>query len=460
MRDALTEMRHVGTIVVPHLDRFDDLSIKLLARVVPFVQKRWMLFADKRAEIDKTTLLNRFSQAVDVPVVTDKINDLHSGLFPTDSAPSLAHLAQELVLTNYSACVRWGHTLLGDRSLDAYQAAEVKKILALATLNRGMKDASLSFLSAAEEQTPSLTRKAHMACLQSLVVQKRIYDPELAMQHVRRGFGYLQQAEAGNSNLADTGLERAWLLNSAALNEAVNFRRLNSSECIARAMSYLKEAFSLAKPLRSTSANYLRFNLAANTVFLLEMVGQPRRALEALEGSFSQTILPDAEDGRGTEAFLYRRGVLVAKTGDMSSAISILESLVPRYEEKNAWFLSEQVCRALTALAAQSGDLERASTYAIQGFEICTRERSKCGQEVHYKNLIALYAQQGRFADKLFFESKCQILADGDSSSWVIPKATPKLPAYIPEVDLEETPKIDLNNYLVGNSDGKPRHVA
>jgi hypothetical protein len=280
------------------------------------------------------------------------------------------------------------------------------------------------------------------------------------MQHVRRGFGYVQQAEAENSGLEDTSLERAWLLNSAALNEAVGFRRMKSNECVARAMSYLKQAFSLAKPLRSPSANYLRFNLAANTVFLLEMVGQPHRALEALEGSFSQTILPDGEDGRGTEAFLYRRGVLLAKTGDTSSALSILESLIPRYETKNAWFLSEQVCRALTALAAQSGDLERASAYASQGFEICSRERSKRGQEVHYKNLMAIYDRQGSFVDQLFFESKYPHFADVDISSWVIPKATPKLPAYIPEVDLEEIPKIDLNNYLVGNSDGKPRHVA
>lgn len=460
MRDALLRLPHVEEIVIPHLERFDDLSIKLLARVVPFVPKTWKLFCDRQTNADKMTLLSRFSDAVDVPLITDKITDLYSSRPAYDSCPSMAHLAQELVLTNYSACLRWGSELLNSPSLAPETSAEVQKILALATLNRGMKDEALSRLSSAEHEAPSLTRKAHMACLQSLVVQKRLYDSQLAMKHVKNGFNHLALAVSEGVSADEIGLERAWLLNSAALNDAVDFRRAKNPDSLVRAMSYLKEAFTLAKSLKSAPANYLRFNLAANTVFLLEMLGQPGRALEALEGSFSSTIIDDEnEDGRGAEAFMYRRAVLLAKTGETKKAISILNNLVPLYEAKKAWFLSEQVCRAVTAIAAQSGDLEVASTSATTGLEICTRERSKCGQEIHYKNLLKLYQLQGRSADKRLLRDAYPYYQEREAIlQWNIPKATPKLPAYIPELDLEEIPKIDLNNYLVGNSDGKARY--
>jgi tetratricopeptide (TPR) repeat protein len=456
IREHLNRLVEIRTLVIPNLECYDDISLKMLARVIPFVGKRWILQCSSSVDADKARLIQRFSASVK-HLIAVAPSAYKAQLNPLDHIASpLDFLRRELVLTNYSACLTLGRKLLSSPGTSATDRAEILKISALALLNRGLTEDALELLRQSEEVAPKLTRKAHIACLTSLLSQKRMYNTTSTLQHIERGLQYVDEDASRGDDPEEVSLERAWLLNSLALTHAIQYRKRGDVSAANQALRSVQKAFDLSRPLKSPSAMYLRFNLAANSVFMLEMLGLYARALETLEQSFSHTLSSgNFDDSDGAEAFHYRRAVLIAKARDKGEAVSILKKLVPAYMDKKAWFLAERVLRAMTFFSVELGRFEEARAFAEEGLGICESSRSVAGAAAHTQNLFKIRQIMLNGGDQS--EKSVEFVDPGETTSSrasSIPKAPPKLPAYIPELDLEETPKVDLNNFLVGNVGG------
>jgi tetratricopeptide (TPR) repeat protein len=427
----------IDSYVVTNLAAFDDLSLKLLARVVPFTNGKWTLLYGGEVLEDRALLLNRFSSTTGV-IIHDTCNTFES----VRNEPAehryyldIKALARELVLTNYSTCITVGKAMIACVGFAYDSKSEVLRLLALAYLNRGLFHEALTALSDAETDSQSLLRKAHLACLQSLIAQKRIYDVSVADSHIKRGLSYLENSADFGVSPETIDLERSWLLNSEALSMAIRYRKTLSSEAWLQAMTLLRKAFDIAKRYRTPAFLYLKYNLTSNTVFLLEMKQEYNLALSLLEQSFNNILLSKQVNSHSIfENYTYRKAILKAKMGFTCEALSILDGLVPVFSNMSAWFLSERVLRASTSIAARAGLYIKACDYATQGLEIVKKHKSMTGIEFHYKNLNCLISKSSN------------ILIDQ------IPYPAPKLPAYIPEIDLEEVPALDMNKFLVSST--------
>jgi tetratricopeptide (TPR) repeat protein len=417
-----------AVFVVPDASNADDITLKFLARVIPFSVQRWDLYSAATIPQERQKLYDRLGVTTDCPVrllntqpSKDSFND--------EVNLNLGSLQQQLVLTNYGTCLNMVSFFQENRTISDSERSEGFRILGIAALNRGLFDQSLKYFSEAERLSRDRFKKAHIACLQSLVCQKRLYDPLATKRHITRGLTYLTGKKLTPVDQERRHLEHAWLLNSDALSSALTYRKTKSASCWTRAMSLVQEAFALACKEDSHASSYLRYNLAANSIFLLEMRGDFKSALLMLDQCFaSMSSAAESEDSM-PESFVYRRAILVAKSGEPEEALHMLDTLVPNYLSKNAWFLAERVLRASAKIASQLGRHSAALDYASLGIQICTREKSGSGEAFH-RTLLDSISTATKSAEK------------------ALVGISPKLPSYIPEIDLEEVPKIDLNQYL------------
>ena len=452
IRQTLEKLPPKMKFLVYDFDTFDDVSVKLLARVIPFSTQPWeFMCSATRLSPERKKLLERFEIASGAFISRYGIAISSDSLSNTSDRLTLLELGRELVLTNYGACFALGAQQSVSEKPEAQ--SEMLRIHGIAAINRGMYQDSLDALSAAEVLAPSRFRKAHLACLQSLVAQKRLYEPAIATAHVLRGLVYLD-GSAEDHDREHYSLEYAWLLNSQALCAAIQFRKTGDVGSWKEAMRLVQEAFTRSRGFGSPGHMYLRFNLAANTVFLFEMRGAFEKALSVLEQSFAQALSSSSTvEQKAPESFCYRRAILLSKMGRVDEALEILEAIVPELNRQNLWFLAERVIYACTSIAERARHIPRAIESAGKGLEICIQARSALGVKRHNDDLNAL-------TGKLSFSAVG--IGPGDlpvstdlSIPGTVPRRSPpppKLPSYIPEIDLEEVPQIDLNQYLARNT--------
>src|SRR5262249_10005346 len=151
----------------------------------------------------------------------------------------------------------WCDTLLTSNKDE--DVAEGLRLLALAAVNVSKADEALHLLYRAEEMTRSCGQRAHLCYLQGLIQTKRCYDLSGSTAHYERGLAALR---AGGSETGDLSLERGWLLNGLALNEAILWRRNpGAAEHYARAFALEQDAFNLVREGDHPARIYLRFNL-------------------------------------------------------------------------------------------------------------------------------------------------------------------------------------------------------
>lgn len=457
-----------GYVHVPHVDRLDRGTLKVLARAALLLQRSdgftwvWHSATDPAAAVaagrdhlytaSRSTLLRQLAGIVQPHLRRDRPGSSLS--YPERFASvSLDEACVALVLQNYDACFLFAEQLTTRAAMA--DAVEALRIEALAAVNVGRIPDALAILGTAERHAGAPTTRAHIAYLRGLTESKRRYDLTESERHYQRGLAVLDAGPVGDGH--DGDLERAWLLNGQALNAAITWRRDQATvDHHDRAFRLIQEAFRLVRDGRAPQRIYLRSNLLANSALLLEMRGSHDAAIQLFESVFPN---PAANSSANLDRWLvttgYRLGVLHYRAGRPEVAYGMLRDASAREEAPENWPIRERVLRALGTAALELGDWTAASAAFEQGLRLAREARAAEGTTEHGRGLVAALVRDGqrsRAADvvsMLRCEDDVDVMSQMASLDAVVPSPpSPKLPAYIAEIDLEGIPPIDLNRFL------------
>jgi tetratricopeptide (TPR) repeat protein len=471
----LSKLPNCKYVYVKDVDRLDRPTLKVLARAMLLLKPEdgfswiWHSTSDPTATFtedfddlfisSRSFLLKQFVAILSPEIV------YHCGVKPlkrpevTSEQRSLYGISTALVLQNYDACFLWTDILL--QSNDDLEVIEALRLKALAAINVGKRIEALALLHSAEEMVKSPGRRAHLCYLQGLIEGKRSYDLSASTAHYQRGLTILQDCFSPDEDLP---LERGWLLNGLAMNEAIQWRR-NSKEMIrhTKAVKLLREAFSSIYEDKTPNRAYLKYNLFANSTFLMEMLGKYDLAIDIFSKTFgyiaesatSQTNRADRQ-----AVLNYRIGLLCYRAGHLDEADRLLGEVANQNTNPERWPDYERILRALGIIALEREDFSKALTFFSKGLEICRDSRSAEGTREHGRGLVATMLLEGKkqqafdlyemlhTEESLTLFPKEKLITDELNRDLRPSPPSPKLPAYIPEIDLEDIPTIDLNRFL------------
>ncbi|HKR11336.1 MAG TPA: hypothetical protein VJT15_04720 [Pyrinomonadaceae bacterium] len=470
---ALSHLPSCTRVHVVDVDRIDRLTLKVLARAMLLLEPAhqfawvWHSASDPTATSDEggenIFLASRrqlLRQLVGILSPRLEYQSTTSALISDDTQNdevSTYDISAALVLQNYDACFLWCSAVL--RNGCNKEEDEVLRLMALAATNVGRLEEALGFLHAAEAKCVSPSRLGHILYLQGLIEAKRRYDLSSSNAHYQRGLAILDAEKVEN---AAVRLERAWLFNGLALNEAILWRRSPiRTEHYERAFNLVRNAFDLVRDREDAAATYLKFNLLSNSAFLLEMSGKYDLAIDVLDKVFDFT--PEqlrSEYHRLRSNVDYRVGILHYRAGRLEDANRHLQVAAEHDDALQSWYTSERILRALGIVALDLGAVAEATAVFTKGLEMCQKARSAEGAREHARGLIAAHLLSGKqrqaqeVREDLLNEEAMDVVTiasvqSGESVQDVRPNPpSPKLPAYIPEIDLEGIPEIDLNRFL------------
>ncbi len=438
----------VDQVQLGPIEELDRPSLKVLIRAALLASEgpeivwrfRRSVSVDARDECPRAGLMHVARAMLDPVESTTPGTDVSSHHGGAGGRISTAELARLLVMQDYERCL--------SSEVDGSQATALR-LRAIACVNLGWHGKALAYLDEALACSGSPAEGAHLWYLRGLVEAKRRYNLAASDACHRRG---LDEA----SRDVDAVLERAWLFNGLALNSVIRWRRGEDRRGWQRGFDLASRAFALVKAGTEASHAYLRFNLLANVAFLMEMRGRFDQAIGILEGVFEE------QDGTGEvhrarlgQTIGYRIGMLQLRAGAVSTALGTLaRALDPPGLPAQPWFMRERVLRAVGAAHANAGDWAAARDTFEEGMQLSLAGRSARGAQWHGAALaVALESAYGlphaeAFRARMRDEEGLHI-EDGASHA----PPSPKLPAYIPEIDLEEIPKADLNRVLSADSD-------
>lgn len=467
---------------VPHVDALDRPTLKVLARAALLLEPAdrfawvWHSEADPRRDVEPSDSLFSASRqsllATMLGVVDPELEGTPraSGFVSDhDGVRTMDDVTLALVVQNYDACFLWTEALL--RSSDAAARVDAARLQALAAVNVGRADVALSLLGPAEDESDEPPIRAHLAYLQGLIEAKRVYRLDASDSHYARGMGML--ATHADDQAGDLALEEAWLLNGMALNASIRGRRDgDAAASYSAAFDLVRRAFSLVREESTPGRIYLRSNLIANSALLLEMSGRAKEAVRVLEEAFDRAPEDVTQDtGRLLLNLAHRIGTLQLKAGDFANARRLFQKVEDGPAALESWPLRERVLRAIGFASLLLGDVPASRDAFRRGLELSRKGRSLEGTTEHARGLVAAFAGEGAVAaardvvDSLVAEEGIDVTIRPDGSRMEIEEVepsipSPKLPAYLPEIDLEGVPKIDLNRYLVDAETSPARAAA
>jgi tetratricopeptide (TPR) repeat protein len=230
-------------------------------------------------------------------------------------------------------------------------------------------------------------------------------------------------------------------------------------------------AYELVRGLKSPAASYLRHNLLANITFLLEISRRFAEAVEFWSNAFERYLAADSQSFAA--AFDMRLGVLLFKAGRADEALETLLRAQALCRAEGDLFYTERACLALGYAAFHSGAHEQALAAFSDGLRIAVRLRDDPAYQAHLAGVLWSLAAG---ADAAAFGQAVTAAAGGppagpglaalvtevkaghdpatalQRAEVAIPPPSPKMPSYIPSIDLEGAPDRDLNRYLVFGS--------
>jgi tetratricopeptide (TPR) repeat protein len=474
INDILSRIPDCRRVHVGDVDRLDRPTLKVLARAALLLEPShgfswvWQSASDPTelppVAADDLFVTSRRELLRQLVNILSPTLERHPGVEPLtrpEARPgkvAALDMASALVIQNYDACFLWSDSLAGGHGDAAL--AEAQRLQALAAVNISKYDEALRSLRRAEELSVAPGRRAHLAYLQGLIETKRHYDLSGSDSHYKRGLRALDAGPSGADE--DIPLERAWLLNGLALNEAMLWRRNpRESECHAKAFAFERDAFALVSDGESPARTYLRFNLLANSAFLLEMRGNYQLAIDTFIKTFDFGL--DERQGarrRWRSTLGYRVGVLHHRAGNHDEALELLRAAAEQDSHPESWPTLERVLCTLGRVLLDHGCYAQAADTFARGLELCRNGRSARGADEHGRHLILslLSAGEKRRAREIYEELLAEeslgvvppeTFAAGDHVAEVpVAPLPPKLPAYFPELDLEGMPSVDLNLFL------------
>lgn len=336
--------------------------------------------------------------------------------------------------------------------------ADLHRLIGLVDANVGEHVAARQSIQKAITLAPSAELRAHLHYLIGLLYVKRDYDFDLADQHFQEGLKILDtSAEKGSSS----DFERAWLINGRALVHSLRAKSLPQEEQKPVLEAIIREemsAFRLAGKGKEPHLVYLRYNLLANIAFLLEIVRDYSEAIRFWERAFGLYL------GKGTghrfePVYLYRIGILLWKSGNAAESIPRLQRARESARTLDDRFLEERILYGLSYILLQEGRWKEALEHFRSGLQLAwdLRELGACAS-----HSSGLYQAAKKLKDETSAEEAYRITQSLNESSPAsdmldvdqpLPPPSPKLPAYLPSIDLEPSPDIDLNRYLVSQNE-------
>jgi tetratricopeptide (TPR) repeat protein len=350
-------------------------------------------------------------------------------------------LANELSYQNYERVYALASSLL-DHELapPAERQTDLWRLVAIADTNVGWIDLALATLDHAETLATVPTAPPFLEYLKGLVYAKRLYDLERAEHHFRLGLGLL----AAIPFSPEHQLEEAWLKNGLALTRSLMAKGEphRRDALIREAFDLEMSAYRLVATQRGPAFSYLRHNLLANITFLFEITGQYAAAIQSWRRSFERYLA--ADDPAFDIAYFYRLGLLRLHSGQVEEGLEGLGRALRRTRELRDVFYEDRVTYAVGWGLLQAGRREEARRAFEEGAQLAEQLSLPDSEDQH---LIGM-AATAPLAD----ERGMPAGGTEDRSAPIdVARPSPKLPAYIPGVDLEGTPPIDINRYLVTN---------
>ena len=460
--DALQQRGSKTRVDIHGVDEADSLTLRLLARAAVLLPSDseacfvWHGTSDPTAvPLAEASNADLARSAIVASIANSAVFTIERPLGWRAESPGAAGegpgtigaAEAELVAHNYDGALTIAAQLISAN----IEPARAHRVNALALVNLGDPDGAAQALVRALAADPRHGQGPHVHCLLALIAAKRSQDVAASDRHIQDGLDLLQ--ELATDGVGDPALERAWLLNASALNRAYEFRG-GDPAAWNRALELEQEAFALVREGTSDERAYLRFNLLANIAFLFQMRGDRTTALRVFEGVFSSKTSGDPV----ADVFLrYRIGVLQLEAGDLAAAERSLCAIDPNMLPIEEWAAVEHLFRARGVLAAQRGDHRVAAEAFSRGLVTATEARARRAAIFHLRGLLVAHEAAGNIDAAFDAERQLASLVSADHPEGVpqewhteLPRLSPKLPAYLPEVDLEELPIRDTNSLLAG----------
>lgn len=270
---------------------------------------------------------------------------------------------------------------------------------------------------------------ASLHYLAGLLRTKNRLDPVRARGHFETGLSCTRSASVSDK------MERAWLLNGAALLETLSALRAAAPERRRRLAAVLhgqQEILELSLAGNQPEMLYLRHNVLANTALLLETMGLFEEAHSFWKRSFGRAL----ESGVGEDPppqtwlpYFYRKGVLALKAREHAAAEAALGRALEAAGTARTWLMESRVRYALGCL--QLG-CERLGA-ARQHLEAAARAAEEHCDPDHLACI-------GRAL-------RCQHAP---------PFPPSKLPSYLTHIDLDAEPGNGINQHLGNAAAGDP----
>lgn len=360
------------------------------------------------------------------------------------------------------------------------EISRIWHFVALADANVKFYRESMQALDQALDFTSAPVSRARLRYLQGLLSTKRFYDLRIARDYYQQCEDELAFADMQDPAVR---LEKAWLQNGRALMYTLEAKQAVSEQreaLLQKSFQLEIQAYTLVGKERGIVFAYLRYNLLANITFLLEISQRFEMAVSFWKRAFESNL---AVGNPGFElAFQARLGLLMSKAGHYEDAEDILKQAFSKAIQLTDLYYQERIGYSLAYLYLQSGDTVQAAALFMEGFRLSTDMRlwencleqltgalhcaAQCCNLTLFSELTTYFAElpvdpRHEISAKLqafILSQKCPSRTDLEKGGISLKPPSPKLPSYIPEIDLEGKPERDLNRLLVSNDPSVTKH--
>ncbi|MGE6631742.1 hypothetical protein [Bacillus sp. NPDC077027] len=402
------------------------------------------IFINGRFDIFKRVANNAnpaITMSADIPAYGEKIN---WGDFPFGSS-LIDESAKALITQNYDRAL-----LICKKQLDSEKKSDTFKIIGLVCSNIGYYKIAYKYFLMALSCCEEAEEKTHLNYLCGLIATKRLYDFKLARKHYNTALDIIKTCETSQGKL-----EKAWVYNGLSfldvLENSTGYKLHKFTDILQREI----EAMDLIKSSKGYGPVYLRFNLISNITFLLEINKKYEEAFTLWSNKMGEFFSNRQSDLK--VAYNYRLAMLAYKCNKVDFSISILETISNLLKPKNNFYTLEKIYYSLGYINLGLERYEEAKQYFQLGIDACLTVKEKIGAYKHFvgfnKAINRKVNQNGHieeleeYYDKIFENSEGNFKQYTISSNLEAPKT--KLSSYNPIIDLEDTPKVDLNKYLI-----------
>jgi len=352
-------------------------------------------------------------------------------------------------------------------------AASAKMIWATIECNVGRINKALKLGHFALEDAKSAVLRSRIYYLIGLINAKRLGDLDEAKNNFEQGKSLALGNENSDDNDAEKKFEASWHENGLALLQVMQAVRVDKDEMqkfLDCALSLEKSALSRITPLSGPEIDYLKYNLAANIIFLLEIGGHFSEALDLFSSIFSGLIL--TENPVAPEISMtvyYRMGLLQFKSGDQEGAFDSLRKALNLSKQSQNAYSGARVQYALAHYYFEAGLQEDALIHFTELSQMVdesldTQLATDALGLVRYWQESLSDSSFGMTALEKLLSVKADFGGEHGPHSTHKPKISPKLPAYNSLVDLLPTPGGDLNkrfsaSSFKGHSSVRPKNI-